>query len=391
MNPLDQLTLDQLRERRSFKWAHYDADVIPMFVAEMDVPLAPPIREALERAIAIGDTGYPGSWPMVDEFIAFAGRRWGWEIDPRLVAPAPAVIPAYVDAFVEDTEPGDEVIITAPVYPPFTTYLRQAGRVVTEAPLTEDLRLDLAALEAAFEAATAPREGSTQRRAAGFLLCNPHNPGGTVHTRAELEAVAALAHRYDVTVVSDEIHAPLVYTGAEFVPYASVDPRGIAIQSASKAFNLAAMPAAQTIVGEERRSWLAQFRKGAHGHPTYLGTVAASVAYREGDAWLAGLLAGLEANRDTMLDLVATSLPGVTASPNPATFLAWLDFRGTAAAGGRDLGDEPATALLKEGRVALNPGTSFGGGGVGHARLNFAAPPAVLREGLARIASVVTG
>ncbi|WP_084125223.1 MalY/PatB family protein [Demequina sp. NBRC 110054] len=391
MNPLDQLTLDQLRERRSFKWAHYDADVIPMFVAEMDVPLAAPIREVLERAIAIGDTGYPGSWPLVDEFVSFADRHWGWEVDPRLVWPAPAVIPAYVEAFAEDTEPGDEVVITAPVYPPFTTYLRQSGRVVREAPLTDDLRLDLDALEAAFEAATAPREGSTERRSAGFLLCNPHNPGGTVHTRAELEAVSVLAHRYGITVVSDEIHAPLVYSGAEFVPYTSVDPRGIAVQSASKAFNLAAMPAAQMIVGEERRSWLARFRQGAHGHPTYLGTVAGSVAYREGDDWLASLLVGLEANRDTMLDFVESDLPGVTSSANPSTFLAWLDFRGTAAAGGRDLGDEPATALLKSGRVALNPGTHFGGGGAGHARLNFATSPTVLREGLARIASVVTG
>lgn len=393
MNPLDQLTLDQLRARRSIKWSLYEPDVLPMWVAEMDVLLADPIREALEGALAIGDTGYPGSWPLVDEFVAFADRRWGWAVDPKLVMSAPAVIPAYVDAFIEDTEPGDEIVITSPVYPPFTTYLRQAGRVVREAPLTADLRLDLAALEEALEAATAPAEGSTTRRRAGLLLCNPHNPGGAVHTRQELEAVAAIANRLDVTVVSDEIHAPIVYSGAEFTPYLSVDggERGIAIQSASKAFNLAAMPAAQMIAGTERRAWLAQYRKGAHGHATHLGTIAGTVAYRDGESWLDALLHGLEANRDTLHAFVSDQLPGVTVSRNEGTFLAWLDFRGTAAAGARDLGEEPSKLLLEEGRVALNPGTHFGLGGAGHARLNFAAPPAVLDEGLSRIASVVTG
>ncbi|WNM27481.1 aminotransferase class I/II-fold pyridoxal phosphate-dependent enzyme [Demequina capsici] len=391
MNPLEQLSLADLRARRSAKWARYEPDVIPMWVAEMDVPLAEPILTALQEALTIGDTGYPGSWPMVDEFVAFAARHWGWQVEPSLVVPAASVISAYVEAFVEDVAPGEEVVITAPVYPPFTTYLHQAGRVVREAPLTDDLRLDLDALETALAAATAPADGSTERRKAGLLLCNPHNPGGTVHTREELTAVASLANRYGVTVVSDEIHAPLVYSGAEFTPYLSVPggETGIAVQSASKAFSLAAMPAAQMIVGTERAAWLGEFRKGAHGHPTYLGSIASTVAYRDGDAWLASLLVGLEANRDTLRAFVAERLPGVTVSRNAGTYLAWLDFGGTVAAGGRDLGGEPADVLLAEGRVALNQGTHFGVGGAGHARLNFATPPAVLAEGLERIASVV--
>ena len=391
MNPLTDLTLDQLRSRTSVKWTRYDADALPMWVAEMDVLLAPAIRETLERAIRDGDTGYPGSAPMIDAFGGFADRRWGWSVDGTAVQPVQSVITGYVDAFLLVTEPGEEIIVTPPVYPPFYSYLTQAGRVVREAPLTEELRLDFDALEEAFLAATAPREPGGPARSAGFLLCNPHNPGGAVHTRAELEAVAALAATHGVRVVSDEIHAPLVYSGSTFTPYTTVagGETGLALHSASKAFNLAAMPGAMLVAGSAAEEWLATYRSGTHHWPTHYGTLTAAVAYAECDAWLDGLVAGLEENRDALAALVAETLPGVSVSHNQGTYLAWLDFRGTSDAGGPDLGDDPSEVLYRDGRVVLNPGPSFGTGGAGHARLNFATPPAVLQEGVRRIATVV--
>lgn len=391
MDPLTDLTLEQLRARTSVKWTRYDADALPMWVAEMDVRLAPAIQETLERAIRNGDTGYPGSAPMIDAFAGFADRRWGWSVDGASVQPVQSVITGYVDAFLLVTEPGEEIIVTPPVYPPFYSYLTQAGRVIREAPLTDDLRLDLGSLEEAFLAATAPRAPGGPARAAGFLLCNPHNPGGAVHTREELEAVAALAATHGVRVISDEIHAPLVYSGSTFTPYTSVagGETGLALHSASKAFNLAAMPGAMLVAGTAAEEWLTTYRSGTHHWPTHYGTLAAAAAYAECDDWLDGLLAGLETNRDALSSLVAERLPGVTVSHNEGTYLAWMDFRSTADAGGPDLGDDPSEALYRDGRVVLNPGPSFGSGGAGHARLNFATPPAVLEEGVRRIASVV--
>ncbi len=389
MNPFEQLTLDDLRRRTSIKWTRYDPDVLPLWVAEMDVALAPPVREALERAVRDGDTGYVGSAPYPEAFAAFAERRWGWGVDPGLIAPVSSVIEGYTHALVLATDPGGEVVVNPPVYPPFFSHLEAAGRTLREAPLGADMRLDLDALGEAFAAATAPATPGGVRRRAGFLLCSPHNPGGTVHTREELAAVAVLADAYGVAVVSDEIHAPLVYSDAEFTPYLAVSDSAIALHAASKAFNLAAIPAALAVAGEGSREWLARFRAAVHPWPTHFGAIAQAAAYASGDAWLDDLLGGLEANRDELERVIASDLPGVSAHHAEGTYLAWLDFRGIADAGGNDLGDDPAAVLLERGRVALNSGPTFGTGGAGHARLNFATHPEILSEALERVASVV--
>lgn len=367
--------LERLRERTSAKWRYYAPDVLPLWVAEMDVDLAPPIGEALERAVRDGDMGYPGSTPYVESFAAFAAARWGWNVDPADVTPVQSVILGYVDALVELTELGGAVIVNPPVYPPFFSYLRQAGREIAEAPLTTDLRLDLDAIERAMQQAT------TGGRRAAYLLCNPHNPGGTVHTRAELESVAALAARYGVGVVSDEIHAPIVLEGSRFTPYLDVDPTGLALHAASKAWNLAAMPAA-LLVGGPGSAALESFRAGKHHGPGHLGAIAQEAAYAHGGDWLDGMLAGLDRNRFLVRDLVAAHLPGVTYSVPEGTYLTWLGF-------GTMLGEDPAAVLLEKGRVALNRGLDFGTGGEGHARLNIATSPAILEEAVRRIASVL--
>jgi cystathionine beta-lyase len=389
VNPLEQLSLDELRRRTSIKWTRYESDVLPLWVAEMDVSLAPPVREALERAVRDGDTGYADSGTLVGAFTAFAARRWGWNVEPGLAAPVSSVIEGFTHALVLATDPGGEVIVNPPVYPPFFSHLEAAGRTIREAPLGPDMRLDLGALEAAFHAASAPATPGGGRRRAGFLLCSPHNPGGTVHTREELAAVATLADAHGVAVVADEIHAPLVYSDAEFTPYLAVSPSAIALHAASKAFNLAAIPAALAVAGDGSREWLERFRAAVHPWPTHFGAIAQAAAYSEGDSWLDALLAGLEANRDALERAVASDLPGVSVHHAQGTYLAWLDFRAVAGTGRADLGDDPAAALLDRGRVALNPGSTFGTGGAGHARLNFATHPEILAEALRRIASVV--
>ncbi len=379
-NPLTHVPFERLRARTSIKWQRYDADVLPMWVAEMDVDLADPIRAALESALRNSDTGYPGSTPFVESFVDFASARWSWpSLEASSVRPVAGVIPGYTDALVHAAGHGGTVVVTSPVYPPFYSYLREAGLTVVEALLTAEMRLDAEAIDSAL--GTAAAEGA---HGLAVLLCNPHNPGGTLHTRSELETLSDVAARHGATVVSDEIHAPLVYAGREFVPYLSVDPKGMALHSASKAWNLAAFPGAALVFGAEASASLETFATGAHHWPTHFGAIAQTAAYREGGPWLDAVLAGLDANRKLLRELLATHLPTVGYRMPEATYLAWLDCTSLG------LGDDPAAVFLERGRVALNSGPTFGTGGAGHVRLNFATRPDLLEDGVKRMASSVS-
>ncbi|MEV5268612.1 aminotransferase class I/II-fold pyridoxal phosphate-dependent enzyme, partial [Streptomyces werraensis] len=235
-NPLTALSLDRLRRRTSMKWRTYPEDVLPVWVAEMDVPLAEPVVRAVTDAMESGDTGYPAGTAYAEALAAFAAKRWGWSgLAVERTAIVPDVMLGVVEMLRLVTGPGDPVVVNPPVYPPFYDFVRHVDRRVVEAPLGGDGRLDLDVLERAFRGAA----GGAGR--AAYLLCSPHNPTGTVHTAEELTAVAALAERHGVRVVADEIHAPLVSGGARFVPYLSVPggERGLSLMSAWKAWNLA--------------------------------------------------------------------------------------------------------------------------------------------------------
>ena len=378
-NPLTQVPYERLRQRTSIKWQHYAPDVLPMWVAEMDVDLANPIREALERAVRDSDTGYPGSTPFVESFVDFASARWSWPgLDAASVRSVAGVIPGYTDALLLAAGPGGTVVVTSPVYPPFYSYLREAGLTVVEARLTAAMRLDPETIDAALGAAT-----NSGALGVAVLLCNPHNPGGTLHTRAELETLAGVVARHRAIVVADEIHAPIIYPGADFIPYLSVDPTGMALHSASKAWNLAAFPGALLIFGADAGARRDIFKAGAHHWPTHFGAISQTAAYREGGPWLDALVAGLDANRKLLGDLLATHLPTVGYLMPEATYLAWLDC------GSLGLGDDPAAVFLERGRVGLNSGPTFGSGGAGHVRLNFATRPDLLEEGVRRMASAI--
>ncbi|MEU5753963.1 aminotransferase class I/II-fold pyridoxal phosphate-dependent enzyme [Streptomyces sp. NPDC047829] len=379
-NPLRALTLDQLRRRTSMKWRTYPPDVLPLWVAEMDVPLAGPVVHAVTEALRLGDTGYPVGTAYAEALAAFAGERWGWDgLAVERTAIVPDVMLGVVEMLRLVTGPGDPVIVNPPVYPPFYQFVEHMDRRIVEAPLGADLRIDLDVLEEAYRRAVA--DGGS----AAHLLCSPHNPTGTVHTAEELAAVAALAERYGVRVVADEIHAPVVTASACFVPYLSVPgaERGLALMSASKGWNLAGLKAALALAGPGAAADLARMPEEVGHGPSHVGVLAHTAALRDGADWLDAVLAGLDENRRLLTGLLAEHLPGVVHRAGEATFLAWLDCRALG------LGDDPAEVFLRRGRVALSSGIPFGTGGAGHVRLNLAASPEVLTEAVRRMAAAL--
>ncbi len=382
--------LADLRARRSAKWSMYPDDVLPLFVAEMDVHLAPAITRTLAEAIERSDTGYAApATGLPSAFSEFAARRWDWGVDAEQVSLAPDISVAMVETLRALPDRPATIAISPPIYPPFYEWVREVGARSLEVPLRdagdEGLRLDLAALEVAFRAG-----------ADVFLLCNPHNPVGTVHTRAELEALAELAVRYDVTVVADEIHAPLVLPGAAFAPFLGVsdDARrcGIALVSASKGWNLAGLKCAMIVTAGGRTAGVHRRLPGELPWRTgHLGVLASTAAYRAGEAWLDAVIGVLDENRTLLVELLAECLPDVRYRPPQASYLAWLDFRRvpgvTELRGPSELADD----VLQRCGVALSAGADFGPPGASHLRLNFGTSPEILRAATRRLAGYAPG
>ncbi|MBC9713164.1 pyridoxal phosphate-dependent aminotransferase [Streptomyces sp. TRM66268-LWL] len=393
-DPLVQLSLDQLRHRTSVKWRAHPEDVLPLWVAEMDVPLAPAIADALRAAIDLGDTGYAHGDGYARALAAFAADRWQWDgLAVERTAIVPDVMLGTVEVLRLITCPGDAVVLCPPVYPPFYAFVTHDAREIVEAPLGTDGRIDPAALEDAFKRA---RHGG---RDAAFLMSNPHNPTGAVHTRAELETVAELARRHGIRVVSDEIHAPLVLPGAVFTPYLSVPgaENAFALTSASKAWNLSGLKAALAVAGPEAAGELALLPEEVSHGPSHLGVIAHTAAFKDGGGWLDEVITGLDANRDLLADLIGEHLPGVRHLRPEGTYLAWLDctalgLHDEQPLDGPGIASElagPARMFLDRARVALSSGHVFGTGGAGRVRLNFATSPAILREALTRMGNAL--
>jgi len=347
----------------------------------MDTLLAPPIRQALVEAVEMGDTGYAAPGDLRAAFSEFARSRFGWAVDPAWVTVIPDVMTGVGALLDLVTAPGDGVVITTPIYPPFFARLTMAGRRIVEAPLawsySDGYRLDLENLATAF----------AEPSVTACLLSNPHNPTGLVFSPDELLAIASLAERHDVRLLVDEIHAPLVYPGAVHTPilslaaFSSAAARACALYSASKAWNLPGLKAALLVVGPAAELEIPREILWGTG---LFGVIASSAAFTAGVPWLDSLLAGLDANRMLLASLLASAVPDVGYRPPASTYLAWLDCRALG------LGDDPAAVLLERGRLALSSGTAFGSSGNGFVRLNFATSPSILREAVARFASVVT-
>lgn len=367
----------RLRENSCIKWRHYDEDVIPAWVADMDFPPARPITDALRAMIDRGDLGYnfaaQSQLPRV--FTEREERRFGWRPDAEGLRVFCDVVQALEVALWLSTEPGDGVILLTPVYPPFFGAVAATKCRVIDVPLDPlGWRLDPDRLA---EAASSPG-------ARAILLCNPHNPTGRVFTRAELLQVFDAAEKNGLLVISDEIWHDVVYPPAEHVPFASLSAdaqsRTVTITAASKSFNLAGMRCAIAHIGPaELREKIAALPGHLLGAVSSLGSEATLAAWTLGDEWLGGTIAQLQENRDAVVSRFAAELPGVGLTSPEGTYLAWLDFSAL------NLGDDPSAGILAEARVALSRGTDFGDAGRGRARLNFATTGELLAEMLDRL------
>jgi cystathionine beta-lyase len=378
-NPFAQLELDDLRRRSSAKWQYYPDDVLPLWVAEMDAYVAPEVVAAVQETLVLGDTGYPWGPGLQTAVASFAADRWGWTFDPATAITVTDVMTGVLESIQRMSDPGDPVVVTPPIYPPFSMVTEMLGRPKISARLNASHRLDLDALDAAFA------EAATGGGKPVMLLSNPHNPGGTVHTREELEAVAELARKHGVRVISDEIHAPLIMPTSTYTPYLSV--RGtepdVSLISASKGWNLAGFKAALAIPGADAVADLEEINHRMGTHPGHIAVIAHSTAFNDSRGWLDGAIAGIDDNRKLLATLLERHLPDARYTPPESTYLAWIDCTELG------LGDDPAKVFLELGRVGLSSGMPFGEGGQGHVRLNIATSPEIVTEAVERMAAAV--
>lgn len=381
-DPLEQLTLEQLRTRSSMKWRAFPPDMLPVWVAEMDVTPAEPVARAIHDAVSQGDTGYPAGRPLAEAIAGFAAERWDWPDFPvGRTASVVDVMTGVVEVLERITEPGSPVVVTSPVYPPFFAFIAAAGRRYIEAPLSPEGRIDPDTLA---EALGRARESG---KPPALLLANPHNPTGVTHTRAELEQVAALAAEHGARVVADEIHAPLAMPGESFTPY-------LRVAGAESGFSIMA---AIIVAGPEAEADLAAIPEVVSHGPSHIGMLAQAAAFREGGPWLDALIAGLDSNRRLLADLLARQLPAVGYRMPQATYLAWLDCRALGLGGGDATAEPglvtldagPAAEFRRVGRVVFNAGEAFGTGGAGHVRLNMATSSQIITEAVARMERTV--
>lgn len=379
MSPFEvhALPLAEMRTHLSEKWREFPIDVLPLPVAEMDFPVAPPILNFLLEMVSHSDLGYLGPIPeMGRSFAAFSRQRWDWDVDPDQVRIATDVGVGVVEVLRLFTQPGDRVLLNSPIYHNFYTWIAETHLTKVDVPFTETdagWTLDLAAIEAEY------RSGIKVH-----LLCSPHNPLGRVYTREELLHLAELAQQYGVLIVSDEIHAPLTYAESQFVPFLSLGPIaesvGVTITAASKAWNIAGLKCAIMVTQSEKMAEkLKKLPSAMHYRASLLGAFATVKAFEHGGEWLDAAMQTLDVNRYFLKELLMTKVPEIKYRIPNCSYLAWLDFSALG------LGENPAAALLERGRVAFNAGHAFGPQTGQFVRLNFATSQSVLTEAVDRI------
>jgi cysteine-S-conjugate beta-lyase len=375
--PLVGTEIDRLRSLTCAKWTWHEADVIPAWVADMDLPPAPVAVEAVRALVDRGDFGYnmAAECRLAEAFAEWQEANHGWRPDTERVRVFCDVMQAVEVAVWLQTQPGDGVVVFTPVYPPFLGTVSKSGRRIVECPLdpAEGWRLDPERLSAVVD------RGTT-----AILLCNPHNPTGRAFSREELTAIAEVAERHDLLVISDEIWADLRHPGATHIPMAliseEVAARTLTINAASKSFNVAGLRCAVAHLGHAGLAQsIASVPSHVFGAVSSLGAEATLAAWTAGAPWLAETRVHLTAQRDHLATRLAEEVPAIGFASPEATYLAWLDFRELG------LGDDPAKRLLESARVALSSGLDFGPRGAGFARLNFATTREILDVILDRV------
>jgi cystathionine beta-lyase len=383
---------DQIIERRnsdSIKWTQYPADVLPMWVADMDFLTPEPIRNALHAMLDRGVLGYEFLQKHTKDVVAARMQRlYGWQVDPEWVVSTTGVVSGFNIAARAICQPGEGVLIHTPVYNMFHMLFKQLSVVkqTSVMPLVEDGHVlrpqqDLEQFESAFH--------SNNARTRMFLFCHPHNPLGHVFRREELQSLTETALQNDAIIVSDEIHSELLLEDVPHIPVATLSPeiadKSITLIAASKTFNTAGLFCAFAIIpNAELRTRFVQANDEITGHVSSMGLVASEAAFSgECDDWLAELRVYLKDNRDFVVDYLAENFPDAKFTIPQATYLQWIDFSEYVKSG--RLEAEPFEFFLNKAKVALSAGKIFGDGCEKFVRLNFAAPRQVVAEGLARM------
>jgi len=377
--------LAELQSHRSEKWRGFAADVLPLPVAEMDFPVAQPIRDLLTEMISKSDLGYLGSIPELGQgFAQFAGRRWNWEVDPLQVRAATDVGVAVVEVLRVFTNRGDSILVNSPVYQNFYNWINETKLNLVDVPF-----------ERTGDESANPWQinwdGIEKAYAAGLkvhLLCSPHNPLGRIYTKEELLRIVALAKRYDVLVISDEIHAPLTFKGNTFVPMLSLgadaESVSVTVTAASKGWNIAGLKCAIIVSQNEViNARLATMPMAVHFRASLLGGFATAIAFAEGEIWLDSVIENLDHNRHMLKDLLNSQLPSVRYHIPDNSYLGWLDLEAL------NLGEDPSVTLLEKGRVAFNAGHIYGKQCSQYVRFNFATSPTIITEAVHRIARAI--
>ena len=384
-----QYNFDEIIDRRdtgSVKW-HYNDDTIPLWVADMDFKAAQPILKAIEQVAQHGILGYTKPTAgLYEAIIGWHGSRYGLQLDKQNILFSPGVVPSLALMMNVFTEVGDAVLVNDPIYTPFMTKVEQNGRTLVMSALKEfdgKYQLDLADIEAKI----------IEHKVKLYLLCNPHNPGGRVWTRQELEALLALCKKHDVAIVSDEIHQDLTLSAHTFTPFlklaeaAGYEHKGVSLTSMTKTFNVAGIKGSMIFAKDD--ALIKKISQQQQLNDEYeLNLFAYEVmrsAYEDGDEWLEQALNYIEANIDLTISFLEEHLPDIKIMRPEASYLIWLDCSAYA----QD--NQKLYDKLREAKVELNAGVKYGAEGHLKMRLNVACPEALLREGLNRVSAAFSG
>jgi len=372
--------LERLRTLSGVKWTDDpDPDVIPSWVADMDFEVAPVIKAAMQAVIDRGDTGYnfAARNQLVAAWADWQERHFNWRPpeDESRVFTATLNCLNLVMEFM--TEPGDGVMVFTPIYYPFRAIIEDTGRRLVDVPLDgPNWRFDAERFEAAIDPGTKL-----------ILWCNPHNPLGRMFDAGEIDAFAEVVERHDLMIISDEIWCDLTF-GNDHIPlwrdHPALRNRIVTLGSASKSFNVAGLRTAVAHIGDPRvRERFDKLSTHFIAGPNTLGAEASLAAWTHGQSWLDQVKAQLQANRDHLMARIASDLPGVHMTPPEATYLAWIDFAGTA------LADAPRDMLLERGKIAVHDGAKFCASAASCVRVNFATSPHILDELINRMATTL--
>ncbi|CAM3202215.1 MalY/PatB family protein [Filibacter tadaridae] len=380
------------RESRSVKWDRMGmvyglenaSDILPMWIADMDFAAPDVVINALKERLDHGVFGYS----YVCEGCKDAVRSWlsirhGWETKNEWMLFHHGVVPAIASTVETFTAKGDAILVTPPVYPPFTQIPALQEREVIECTMVEE--------NGSYSIDFDEFEKCLQRNVKLFIFCNPHNPGGIVWKENELKEILRLCTKYNVLILSDEIHADLVFGGYKHIPLASIAGeeagRIITCIAPTKTFNLAGIQAAIMITTDEHVREKLSLNAMSHGQMELNSFAAAALtaAYSEGGPWLAELLEIVSANMDYVIQELTSSVPGLKINKPHATYLLWIDYRDTGLTE-----EDMMNKLLQKGRLALEPGTKYGESGRGFLRMNLATPRLLAEEGVKRFITAMS-